>query len=637
MPLSPISSSLDSPSKLVEDGARYSPSRTAILVALGVVYGDLGTSPLYTLQTIEHLMGHDFTPEAALGSVSLIFWSLIITISVKYGVFVMRADNHGEGGILALMAMTGAQWSGRARWPVIFGLFGAALIYGDGIITPSISVLSAVEGLNAATPIFEPYTLPIAALILVALFSVQNRGTARVGKVFGPVMLVWFGTLAMLGVGGIMRNPQVLGAVNPIHGLRLLGSHGTLGFSVLSGVFLALTGGEALYADMGNVGRRAIRIAWYSVVLPALVLNYAGQVANFIDAPELGPNPFFKLAPGWAVCPLVGLATIATVIASQAIITGSFSMTRRAMQLGWLPGLRIDQTSAEEYGQIYIPFVNRSMMLFTVALAMSFGDSARLAGAYGMAVSTTMVLTTVLLYEAMRRRWGWTRDLALVVAGPLLAIDLAFFSANLSKISSGGWIPLTLGMFVFAIMTTWRYGVAAVNRCNVRSSLRPAEFFARLRDKKIVRVQGTGLFLTRLRHSVPPLIVNHVERERSLHETVVALSVSFESIPRVPVPDRMRCQYRGQGLWHVTIRFGFVESPDLPSIVSQARRVGIPMRDELTYYVERHDPISRQDRPAVSRWRVALFAFMSRNSAHAVDRFKIPPNALVEVGRRVEL
>jgi KUP system potassium uptake protein len=581
-------------------------------------------------------MGHAFTPEAALGSVSLVFWSLIVTISVKYSLFVMRADNHGEGGILALMAMTGAHWSGRGRWMVIFGLFGAALIYGDGIITPAISVLSAVEGLNVATGAFKPYTMPMTVLILVVLFSVQSRGTAKVGKAFGPIMLIWFTTMAMLGIVGIVRHPQVLGALNPIHGLRLLGTYGLLGFSVLGGVFLALTGGEALYADMGHVGRSPIRIAWYCIVLPALVLNYAGQVGKFMDAPDLESNPFFKLAPDWTLYPLIGLATVATIIASQAIITGSFSMTRQALQLGWFPGVRIDQTSAEEYGQIYVPFVNWIMMFFTVALAVGFGNSDRLAGAYGTAVSTTMVLTTVLLYEVMRHRWGWTLYQAAAAAGLLLAVDLAFLSANLLKILKGGWIPLTFGMLVFTIMTTWHYGVEALYGRNTTRSQQPAEFFARLRNK-VIRVPGTGIFLTRLDKGIPPIIVNYVKQGRSLHETVLALTVSFESVPRVRPRDRLRCEHLGEGFWYVTVHFGFVEIPDLPSVISRARKEGIPAWDEPTYYIERHDPIGRQSRSVVSRWRIALFAFMSRNSAHAVDRFRIPSNALVEIGRRIEL
>jgi len=632
-------SALDSHTEFVghvRSRVEQSPSLATILLALGIVYGDLGTSPLYTLQTIVHLMGHAFTPEAALGSVSLVFWSLIVTISLKYSLFVMRADNHGEGGILALMAMTGAHWSGRGRWLVIFGLFGAALIYGDGIITPAISVLSAVEGLNVATDVFKPYTMPMTVLILVVLFSVQSRGTAKVGKAFGPIMLIWFTTMAMLGIVGIVRHPQVLGALNPIHGLRLLGTYGLLGLSILGGVFLALTGGEALYADMGHVGRSPIRIAWYCIVLPALVLNYAGQVGKFMDAPDLESNPFFKLAPDWTLYPLIGLATVATIIASQAIITGSFSMTRQALQLGWFPGVRIDQTSAEEYGQIYVPFVNWIMMFFTVALAVGFGNSDRLAGAYGTAVSTTMVLTTVLLYEVMRHRWGWTLYQAAAAAGLLLAVDLGFLSANLLKILKGGWIPLTFGMLVFTIMTTWHYGVEALYGRNTTRSPQPAEFFARLRNK-VIRIPGTGIFLTRLDKGIPPIIVNYVKQGRSLHETVLALTVSFESVPRVRPRDRLRCEYLGEGFWYVNVHFGFVEIPDLPSVISRARKEGLPVWDEPTYYIERHDPIGRQSRSVVSRWRIALFAFMSRNSAHAVDRFRIPSNALVEIGRRIEL
>ncbi|WFU39098.1 KUP/HAK/KT family potassium transporter [Bradyrhizobium sp. CB82] len=614
-----------------------SPNLATVLVALGIVYGDLGTSPLYTLQTIVHIIGHEFTPEEALGSLSLIVWSLIITISVKYNVLVMRADNHGEGGILALMAMTGEDRSGRRRWLVIFGLFGAALIYGDGIITPALSVLSAVEGLNVATDIFKPYTMPIAVLILVALFALQTRGTATVGKAFGPVMLIWFATMAMLGIGAIVRHPQVLCALDPVHAFRLLSTNGFVGFAVLGGVFLALTGGEALYADMGHVGRYPIRLAWYCIVLPALVLNYAGQVGNFLDAPDMESNPFFKLAPDWAIYPLVALATLATIIASQAIITGSFSMTRQAMQLGWFPGVRIDQTSAEAYGQIYVPFVNWTMMFLTVALTAVFGNSERIAGAYGTAVSTTMVLTSVLLYEVMRRRWRWTLYQAAATAALLLAVDLAFFSANLFKILEGGWIPLTFGILVFTIMTTWHFGVEALYRRNIARPQQRTEFFGRLRNENVVRVSGTAIFLTRSGKGMPPIIVNYVKQGRCLHKTAIALTVSFESVPRVRPRDRMRCENLGEGVWHVTVHFGFVEIPDLPSVISRATRKGVPAWDEPIYYIERHDPISRKNRNMLSRCGVALFAFMSRNSAHAIDRFRIPSNALVEIGRRIEL
>ncbi len=609
----------------------------AALLALGIVYGDLGTSPLYTLQTIVHIMGDQFTPEAALGSLSLIFWSLIVTISVKYCLFVMRADNHGEGGILALMTMTGARWAGQGRWLVIMGLFGAALIYGDGIITPAISVLSAVEGLNVATSIFKPYTMPIAVLILIGLFAIQSRGTGTVGKAFGPVMFVWFATIALLGMVGIVHHPQVLEAFNPVHGVRFLSTHGFLGFAVLGGVFLALTGGEALYADMGHIGRNPIRMAWFCFVLPALFLNYAGQIAHFIDSPDLEANPFFKLAPDWSIYPLVGLATLATIIASQAIITGSFSMTRQAMQLGWFPGVRISQTSAEEYGQIYVPFVNWTMMVFTIALTVGFGSSDRLAGAYGTAVSTTMVLTTALLYRVMRDRWHWPVYQAGAVTVVLLAVDVAFFSANLLKISEGGWIPLTFGALVFVIMTTWHYGVEAVHRRNAARSQQPGKFFEYLRSENVVRVPGTAVFLSRLGKSIPPVLVNYVKQVRSLQATVIALTVSFEDVPRIRSKDRVRVDELEDGFWHVTVHFGFVEIPDLPAVLTLAKKDGVPVLDEASYFIERYDPVSRKHRSYLSRWRVALFSFMSRNSAHAIDRFKIPSVALTELGRRIAL
>ena len=610
---------------------------SSALLALGIVYGDLGTSPLYTLQTIVRIMGDQFTLEAALGSLSLIFWALIITISVKYCLFVMRADNHGEGGILALMTLTGAHWSGRGRWLVVAGLFGAALIYGDGVITPAISVLSAVEGLNVATDIFKPYTMPIAVIILVGLFAIQSRGTGTVGKAFGPVMMVWFVTMAVLGINGILQHPQVLEALNPVHAARLLTTHGFLGFTVLGGIFLALTGGEALYADMGHIGRNPIRTAWYCFVLPALVLNYAGQVAHFIVTPGLEANPFFKLAPDWAIYPLVVLATLATIIASQAIITGSFSMTRQAMQLGWFPGVRISQTSAEEYGQIYVPFVNWTMMFFTIALTIGFGSSDRLAGAYGTAVSTTMVLTTVLLSQVMLHRWRWSLYQVIATTAVLLLVDLAFFSTNLLKILEGGWIPLTFGALVFVIMTTWHFGVEAVHRRNAARSQKPEEFFAGLHNDGIVRVAGTAVFLTRLVKSIPPLIVNYVKQGRSLQETGIALTVSFENVPRVRSKDRIRLERIDDSFWHVTLHFGFVEIPDIPSMLGGAKSAGLPVLDKPTYFVERNDLVSRHHRNPISRWRVALFSFMFRNSAHAIDRFKIPANSLIEIGRRIEL
>ena len=636
----PAASGLNAPADRAgdpEERCARPASVSAGLLALGIVFGDLGTSPLYTLQTIMHIMGDRFTPEAALGSLSLVFWALIITISIKYCFLVMRADNHGEGGILALMTLTGARWAGRGRWLIIMGLFGAALIYGDGIITPAISVLSAVEGLNVATSIFKPYTMPFAVVMLVGLFAIQNRGTGTIGNTFGPIMFVWFATIAILGLVGIVHHPHVLAAINPVYGARLVIEHGFLGFTLLGGVFLALTGGEALYADMGHIGPNPIRAAWYCVVLPALVLNYAGQIGNFLDAPDLKANPFFKLAPDWSIYPLVALATLATIIASQAIITGAFSMTRQAMQLGYFPGVRIRQTSADERGQIYIPFVNWTMMAFTVGLTAGFGSSDRLAGAYGTAVSTTMVLTTALLYHVMRNRWHWSFCQATAATSILLAVDIAFFSANLVKVLEGGWIPLTFGALVFTIMTTWHYGVEATHRRNAAISQQPARFFANLRMDNVARVRGTAVFLTRVSEAIPPIIVNYVKRVRSLQKTVICLTVSFEDVPRIRSNDRVRIEQLDDGFWHVTVRFGFVEVPNLPAVLALAKKEGVPVLDQASYYIERGDFSSHKHRNHLSRFRIALFSFMSRNSAHAIDRFKIPSSALVEIGRRIEL
>ncbi|MBV8840291.1 MAG: KUP/HAK/KT family potassium transporter [Alphaproteobacteria bacterium] len=610
----------------------------AALTALGIVYGDLGTSPLYTLQSVASDLGGTLAREAALGSLSLIVWALIITISVKYCVLVMRADNHGEGGILALMSLIGAAWSRGNRALIVMGLFGAALIYGDGVITPAISVLSALEGINVATDSFKPYVLPLAVVILIALFSIQARGTAAVGKAFGPIMLAWFITIAVLGVSGIVRRPEVLRAIDPAYAVTFLLSGGIGRFAILGAIFLAITGGEALYADMGHIGRNPIRAVWYALVLPALVLSYAGQTALFLDDPSIGPNPFFKLAPSWAVLPLVALSTIATIIASQAIITGSFSLTRQAMQLGWFPGVHIRQTSSDEYGQIYVPFVNWGMMLLTVAIAIGFGSSDRLAGAYGTAVATTMLLTTLVLFAVMRRRWRWSLATAAAVAGCFLVVDAGFFGANLLKIREGGWVPLLLGIGLFIIMTTWHFGAAAVHRRMSRTSAQPAAFFRRLRSTSIPRVPGTAIFLTRLGRRIPPLIVEHAEQMGALHETLIALTVQFEEVPRLRPEHRVQVEELANGFWHVRVHYGFVEIPDLPGALRTAKAEGCPLEVErAVYFSERDEVVRRRGHGAIARWRVPLFAFMFRNSVHAADRFNIPNEQLVEISRRVEV
>jgi KUP system potassium uptake protein len=610
----------------------------AALAALGIVYGDLGTSPLYTLQAIVRTTGGHFSAEAALGSLSLIFWALIITISVKYCLFVMRADNHGEGGILALMSMTGANWSEGRRILIVMGLFGAALIYGDGIITPAISVLSALEGLNVATDIFKPHVVSMAVVILFGLFAVQSRGTAQIAKAFGPVMLLWFAVIAALGVAGISRYPTVIAAVDPRYGIALLTGHGWSGIAVLGGVFLAMTGGEAMYADLGHIGRNPIRTSWYGIVLPALLLNYAGQVALYLGDPAMDGNPFFRLAPPWSIYPLVGLAMVATIIASQAIITGSFSLTRQAMQLGWFPGVRIRQTSSDEYGQIYVPFVNWTMMVLTVALTVSFGSSDRLSGAYGTAVSTTMLLTTALLYNVMRERWRWPAGPALITSGLFLAVDFAFFAASLFKIQDGGWIPLTFGTLVFIIMVSWHFGFEAMRHRHTMLTETPDEFFRLLEESHVPRVPGTAIFLTRLATTTPFLIVEHVAQMRAMYETAIALTVKFEDIPRVASRDRIELAKLAEGFWHITVHFGFVQVPDIPAALRQAKDRGCPVDlEDAIYFGARDAVICSKRRSWLVRASLRLFTLMFRNSVRAVDLFNIPPENFVEVGRQIEI
>jgi len=611
---------------------------TAALAALGIVYGDLGTSPLYTLQAIVSVTGGHFSRDAALGSLSLIFWALIITISVKYCLFVMRADNHGEGGILALMSMTGANWSEGRRILIVMGLFGAALIYGDGIITPAISVLSALEGLNVATDVFKPHVVSMAVAILLALFAVQSRGTAQIAKAFGPVMLLWFAVIAALGVAGISHYPEVIAAVDPRYGIALLTGHGWSGIAVLGGVFLAMTGGEAMYADMGHIGRNPIRTSWYGIVLPALLLNYAGQVALYLGDPAISGNPFFRLAPSWSIYPLVGLATIATIIASQAIITGSFSLTRQAMQLGWFPGMRIRQTSSEEYGQIYVPFVNWTMLVMTVGLTVSFGSSDRLAGAYGTAVSTTMLLTTALLYNVMRERWRWPAGLALITSGLFLAVDFAFFAANLFKVKEGGWIPLAFGTLVFTVMVSWHFGFEAMRRRHTVLTETPDDFFRRLKQDHVPRVPGTAVFLTRVATTTPFLIVEHVAQMRAMYETAIALTVNFNYIPRVASRDRIELARLAEGFWHITVHFGFVQVPDIPAALRQAKDRGCPVDlDDAIYFGARDAVICSKRRSWLVRASLRLFSLMFRNSVRAVDLFNIPPEKFVEIGRQIEI
>jgi KUP system potassium uptake protein len=611
------------------------------LTALGIVYGDLGTSPLYTLQTVSQAMGGQFTPESALGILSLVFWTLVITVSVKYCAFVMRADNHGAGGIMALMSLVGANsftHGARVRILTVMGLLGASLIYGDGVITPAISVLSAVEGVNVVSDGLKPFVMPIAVLILVVLFAAQRFGTEKIGSAFGPIMLLWFGVIGLLGISGIVRNPHVLVAMNPVHAVEFMAHHREVGFLVLGGVFLCITGAEALYADMGHLGRGPIRRSWYCIVLPALLLSYAGQTALLIEKQTVTGNPFFQLAPSWAVYSVVVLATIATVIASQAIITGSFSMTRQAMQLGWLPGVNIRQTSDETYGQIYVPAVNWMMMIATVAIAVAFGSSDKLAGAYGTAVSTTMLLTTCLLYAAMRRIWRWSLGASLAVAGVFFIVDLAFFYANLLKIAEGGWLPLTLGAGIFFIMSTWRSGLDCVHDALAGSPEDSRKFLADLAAGKIPRVPGTSIFLTKSPQTIPPLMIYHVQHMGSLHERVVTLTVVFEETPRVELERRCEAEHIADGIWHAVTRFGFMEIPDLCRALTNLKHLDPKLDTDGGVYFAARDLIVRKPGHArLAHWRLPLFAFLFRNAVKVVDRFRLPSRNVVEVARKIEV
>jgi KUP system potassium uptake protein len=607
--------------------------------ALGVVFGDLGTSPLYTLQTVVQAMGGQFTPQSALGVLSLVFWTLIVTISIKYCLFVMRADNRGEGGILALMSLIGANgFTPGVRLLTGMGLLGAALIYGDGVITPAISVLSALEGVNVVTESLKPYVMPMAVVILLVLFSAQRFGTEKIGRAFGPIMLLWFVVIALLGVASILKHPHVIVAVDPRYAIRFMVASGRTGFLVLGGVFLCITGGEALYADMGHFGKGPIRRSWYSVVLPALLLSYAGQTAFLIDKGTVTGNPFFQIAPAWSVYPLVVLATLATIIASQAIITGSFSMTRQAMQLGWLPGVAIRQTSDRMYGQIYIPVVNWLLMVATIATTIAFGASDRLAGAYGTAVSTTMLLTTFLLYRAMRDLWKWPMAVAAVVVGIFIVVDTGFFTANLLKIAEGGWLPLTFAAILFVIMTTWRRGVEAIRNTLVQSPQSAEKFLSDLKSGAIPRMDGTTVFLTRSAQKVSRLIMDHAHFVGVLPRNAIALSVVFESTPRISGPTCSVVDNVGEGLWHLVARFGFLEIPDLRQALLKTR--GLPADidfDKAMFIGTRDLVVSKGEHANLRGWRMALFAFLYRNSVKIVDRFNLEPSNAIEIARQIEI
>jgi len=616
------------------------------LTALGIVYGDIGTSPLYAMR--ECFFGsHGVAPthDNVLGVLSLIIYALFLVISIKYVGIVMRADNQGEGGVLALTSLVPGRAGvigGGSRLAVgrpiliALGIFGTALLYGDGMITPAISVLGAIEGLEVVTPLFRPYVVPTTVAILVGLFLIQKYGTHRVGGLFGPIMVLWFVVLASLGLLWIALYPAVLGAFDPRHAIAFFLDNGWTGFAVLGAVFLVVTGGEALYADMGHFGRRPIRIAWFVLVLPALVLNYLGQGALLLlDATV--EHPFFLLAPSWALLPLVGLSTAAAIIASQALISGSFSITRQAIQLGLAPRLDVEHTSADEMGQIYVPQVNWALMLSTVAIVVGFGSSTALAAAYGIAVTLTMVITVLLLYVVMTERWFWPKPVATVVMVFFLVIDLAFFGANALKILQGGWVTLAVALVLFTLMTTWKTGLRLLAERLTARAVPLDDFMATVAEVRPRRVPGTAVFMTAQPTGTPPALAHNVRFNKVLHEHVVILTVTTAQMPHVAPDRRVSVEPMGHGLFNVRVQYGFMEDPDVPSALEQARTQGLQLdAGDLTYFLGRETIIVTR-RKGMAVWREKLFVFMARNAVRATAFFRLPPERVVELGVQVEM
>ena len=615
------------------------------ITALGVVYGDIGTSPLYAMR--ECFFGsHSVppTPENVLGVLSLIIYALVLVISIKYVAIVMRADNQSEGGILALTALvpgrgaggTSAKLALERPMLIALGIFGTALLYGDGMITPAISVLGAIEGLEVVTPLFRPYVVPITVVILVVLFTIQKYGTHRVGGLFGPIVIVWFLTIALLGGTWIVEAPAVLAAFDPRHAVTFFRQSGFHGFAVLGAVFLVVTGGEALYADMGHFGKRPIRLAWFSLVLPALVLNYLGQGALLLRNPG-ATHPFFMLAPAWALIPLVGIATAAAIIASQALISGAFSITRQAIQLGLAPRLDVEHTSAHEIGQIYVPQVNWALMTATVFIVVGFGSSGAVAAAYGIAVTLTMIITALLLYIIMRERWHWPRAGAVAIMTVFLTIDVAFFGANALKIVQGGWLTLVVACVLFTLMTTWRTGRQLVADRLTARAVPLEEFMATIATTWHVRVPGTAVFMTAQPTGTPPALAHNVRYNKVLHEHVIVLTVSTAQLPHVPPDERVSIERLEHNLYNVRVQYGFMEDPDVPEALAQAREQGLALdTEDLTYFLGRETIIVTRRR-GMAIWREKLFVLMARNAVRATAFFRLPPERVVELGVQVEM
>jgi KUP system potassium uptake protein len=613
------------------------------LGSLGVVYGDLGTSPLYALR--ECFAGsHSLAPTRAnvLGILSLIFWSLLLIVSLKYLAIVLRATNKGEGGILALMALAfpkRSPGSSRRRALLVgLGVFGAALLYGDGMITPAISVLSAVEGLKVATPAFEHYVIPITVFTLVGLFAAQSRGTGKVGAVFGPIMVIWFVSLALLGVRGILKCPEVLRSLNPYYGAHFIIHGGWTGFLVLGAVFLALTGAEALYADVGHFGARPIRLAWFGLVLPALFLNYLGQGAMVLHDPNTIENPFYLLAPHWALYLMVGLATAATVIASQALISGAFSLTIQAIQLGYLPRMAVRHTSSIERGQIYLPHINWALMIACIGLVLGFRSSTNMASAYGIAVTLTMLSTTVLFFFAARRVWGWSLVRATLACSVFLGVETAFFAANLLKVLNGGWFPLVMGTAIFLLMATWKTG-----RDLVWNKLRPASmpldmFLDEIEhNRKVPRVPGTAVFMTANPDGAPIALLHNLKHNKVIHERNLILTLLTDEVPQVDAAKRLELTKLAAGFQRIIAHYGFMEEPNVPELLAAAPLVGGPINLHRTTFFLSRETILPSKSGSMWRWRQWLFAVMSRNAQSASTFYRIPANRVVELGMQVEI
>ncbi len=610
------------------------------LAALGIVYGDIGTSPLYAVRECFHGEAHlSVTPANVLGVLSLVFWALILVVSLKYVTFVMRADNDGEGGILALMTLAVPRRSERRpAWLLtIMGLFGAGLLYGDGIITPAISVLSAVEGVHIATPAFDHLVVPVTLAVLLGLFMFQRRGTARVGRLFGPVMLLWFAVLVVLGAMAIARNPAVLSAVGPHHAIRFFAVNRQDGFVILGIVFLVVTGGEALYADMGHFGVRPIRLAWFGLVLPSLLINYFGQGALLLIDPATTRNPFYLLAPAWALYPLVLLATAATVIASQAVISGAFSLSSQAVQLGFSPRIGIIHTSKDERGQIYVPVVNWLLFAAVTGLVLAFRSSSNLAAAYGMAVTTTMVITAILFYVVARGRWKWPLWRATTLVGLFLLVDLSFFGANLFKIPDGGWFPLLVGVGVCLTMATWRRGQKVVASDLAEKLISTDALLEEITAEPPLRVNTPAVYMAKDPRGVPLALLHNLRHNRVLHQPVGLLTIVIEEQPWVPLDRRLEFRPLGHGLYRIVAHFGFKQPPNVPHLMDLCQQHNAEFKSPNTTFFLGRITLDISNRRVMSRWRKLLFVWLSRSADDASSYFQIPPDQVVEIGMRLEL